>query len=40
MPPLPAFYLKPKTIGEMVDHTVSRVLDFWGIAMPGVKRWE
>jgi 4-hydroxy-3-polyprenylbenzoate decarboxylase len=40
MPPLPAFYLKPKTIGEIVDHTVSRVLDFWGIQMPGVKRWE
>lgn len=40
MPPLPAFYLKPKTIGEMVDHTVSRVLDFWGLPMPGAKRWE
>jgi 4-hydroxy-3-polyprenylbenzoate decarboxylase len=40
MPPLPAFYLKPKTIGEMVDHTVGRVLDFWGLAMPDVKRWE
>ena len=39
MPPLPAFYLKPKTIGEMVDHTVSRVLDFWGLEMPGGKRW-
>src|SRR5215470_7138498 len=25
MPPVPAFYLKPKTIGEMVDHTVARV---------------
>lgn len=40
MPPVPAFYLKPKTIGEMVDHTVGRVLDFWGIEMPGSKRWE
>ncbi len=40
MPPVPAFYLKPKTIGEMVDHTVGRVLDFWGIEMPGLKRWE
>ena len=39
MPPLPAFYLKPKTIGEMVDHTVGRVLDFWGLEMPGGKRW-
>jgi 4-hydroxy-3-polyprenylbenzoate decarboxylase len=40
MPPMPAFYLKPATISEMVDHTVGRVLDFWGIAMPGLKRWE
>jgi 4-hydroxy-3-polyprenylbenzoate decarboxylase len=39
MPPLPAFYLKPKTIGEMVDHTVGRVLDLWGLEMPDGKRW-
>ena len=39
MPPLPAFYLKPKTIAEMVDHTVSRVLDLFGIEMPGAERW-
>jgi 4-hydroxy-3-polyprenylbenzoate decarboxylase len=40
MPPLPAFYLKPKTIGEIVDHTVGRALDFWGLEMPGAKRWQ
>lgn len=39
MPPLPAFYLKPKTIEEMVDHTVARVLDFWGLDVP-TKRWD
>ena len=38
MPPLPAFYAKPKTIGEIVDQTVGRVLDFWGIES-SVKRW-
>lgn len=39
MPPLPAFYTRPKTIADIVDHTVARVLDFWGIKMPGMKRW-
>ncbi len=32
MPPLPAFYARPKSIAEMVDHTVGRVLDLFGIA--------
>ena len=40
MPPVPAFYTKPKSIGEIVDQTVARVLDFWGIDMPSVKRWS
>jgi len=40
MPPVPAFYTKPASIAEMVDHTVGRVLDLWGIEMVGVKRWE
>ena len=40
MPPMPAFYLKPATIAELVDQTVSRVLDFWALTVPGVKRWE
>ena len=38
-PPLPAFYLQPESILDMVDHTVSRVLDLFGIAVP-TKRWE
>ena len=40
MPPVPVFYTRPKTIGEMVDQTVGRVLDLWGLQMPGLKRWE
>ena len=40
MPPLPAFYTKPKSIGDIVDQTVGRVLDFWGIEIPSLKRWE
>lgn len=39
MPPVPAFYLKPATIDDLVDHTVCRVLDLFGIDVPGVKRW-
>lgn len=38
-PPLPAFYLHPQNIQEMVDHTVARVLDLFGIEVPA-QRWE
>jgi 4-hydroxy-3-polyprenylbenzoate decarboxylase len=40
MPPVPVFYTRPGTIGEMVDQTVGRLLDLWGLQMPGLKRWE
>lgn len=39
MPPLPAFYTRPQSIGELVDHTVGRVLDFWDVDFEGMKRW-
>lgn len=38
-PPLPAFYLHPQSIQEMVDHTVARVLDLFDITVPS-PRWE
>ena len=38
-PPLPAFYAEPKTIEELVDQSVSRVLDLFGLKVPGTKRW-
>jgi polyprenyl P-hydroxybenzoate/phenylacrylic acid decarboxylase-like protein len=38
-PPVPAFYAKPKSIEEMVDQTVARVLDLFGMRAPGIKRW-
>jgi len=34
-PPLPAFYHRPQSIDEMVDHTVARVLGLMGIEVPG-----
>jgi 4-hydroxy-3-polyprenylbenzoate decarboxylase len=38
-PPVPAFYARPNTLDEMVDHTVGRVLDLFGFDSGGVKRW-
>ncbi len=38
-PPLPAFYQKPQTIAEMVDHTVSRVVDLLGLPQDHSQRW-
>ena len=38
-PPLPAFYHRPKSIDEMVDHTVARVLEMFDIVVPG-PHWE
>jgi flavin prenyltransferase len=38
-PPVPAFYAKPKTIAEMIDQTLGRVLDLFGLETGVVKRW-
>ena len=38
-PPLPAFYAKPRTIAEMVDQSVGRALDLFGLDWKPVKRW-
>ena len=39
LPPMPAFYNRPRTIDDIVDHTVSRVLDQFGLEVPGAVRW-
>jgi 4-hydroxy-3-polyprenylbenzoate decarboxylase len=39
MPPVPAFYAKPKTIDDIVSHSVGRALDLLGIDNPLVRRW-
>jgi 4-hydroxy-3-polyprenylbenzoate decarboxylase len=39
-PPLPAFYALPKTIDELVAHSVARVLDLFGIHSPRLARWQ
>ncbi len=38
-PPVPAFYAKPASLDDMVDHTLGRVLDLFGINLGIVSRW-
>jgi polyprenyl P-hydroxybenzoate/phenylacrylic acid decarboxylase-like protein len=40
MPPMPAFYAMPKTIDELVAHTVGRALDLFGVRSAKVRRWQ
>ena len=39
-PPVPAFYHRPQTVAELVNHTVSRVVDLLGVAQPQAPRWS
>ena len=39
LPPMPAFYLLPKSIDDIVDHTVGRILDQFGIEHHLSRRW-
>ncbi|MFC0337384.1 4-hydroxy-3-polyprenylbenzoate decarboxylase [Kushneria avicenniae] len=38
-PPVPAFYARPATLEEMVDHSVARALDLFDIEIDGMPRW-
>lgn len=38
-PPLSAFYARPGSVQEMVDHSVGRALDLFGLDWPAVRRW-
>jgi 4-hydroxy-3-polyprenylbenzoate decarboxylase len=39
-PAMPAFYNKPKTLDDVIDHTVGRLLDLFGLDTGKVKRWR
>jgi 4-hydroxy-3-polyprenylbenzoate decarboxylase len=39
-PPVPAFYAKPDSLEDMIDHTVGRVLDLFDIDVGIVRRWS
>jgi len=39
-PPVPAFYARPESLEAMVEHTVGRLADLFGLDTGGVKRWS
>jgi len=40
VPPMPAFYSDPQSVDDIVNHTVGRLLDLFGIDSGLVKRWQ
>ena len=39
-PPVPAFYARPTSLADVVDHTCMRVLDLFGLHAKSEKRWQ
>lgn len=39
-PPVPSFYHRPQTLADMIDHSVSRVVDLLGLPQPQAPRWS
>ncbi|MFJ5489038.1 UbiX family flavin prenyltransferase [Hansschlegelia beijingensis] len=40
MPPAPAFYHRPETIDDIVNQTVARALDLFGVSVRAIRRWN
>jgi 2,5-furandicarboxylate decarboxylase 2 len=40
MPPVPAFYAMPKSIDDLIAHTVGRALDLFGLHSARLSRWQ
>lgn len=40
LPPVPGFYHRPTTIEELIDHTVVKILDQFGIHVDLIQRWR
>jgi 4-hydroxy-3-polyprenylbenzoate decarboxylase len=38
-PPVITLYNRPSTISDMIDHTVARALEHFGLDVPGISRW-
>jgi 4-hydroxy-3-polyprenylbenzoate decarboxylase len=39
-PPMPAFYTRPESLDDLVNHSVGRVLDLFGLDTGALKRWQ
>ena len=39
IPPMPAFYNHPRTVDDIIDYTVARILDQFGVEVAGAARW-
>ena len=39
-PPVPAFYTHPRTVDDIINHTVGRILDLFGLDCGVVDRWQ
>jgi flavin prenyltransferase len=39
LPPVPAFYNNPRSLADIVEYSVARMLDQFGIEVPGTARW-
>jgi 4-hydroxy-3-polyprenylbenzoate decarboxylase len=39
MPPMPAFYTRPGTVADIVNHQAARILDQFGLTLPEIPRW-
>jgi 4-hydroxy-3-polyprenylbenzoate decarboxylase len=40
LPPVPAFYHRPSSLAEVIDHTVTKILDQFGIDAGLISRWD
>jgi 4-hydroxy-3-polyprenylbenzoate decarboxylase len=40
LPPVPAFYHRPESVADIVDHTVTKILDQFGLDAGLIPRWE
>jgi 4-hydroxy-3-polyprenylbenzoate decarboxylase len=39
-PIMPAFYIRPKTVDDLINHSIGRLLDLFGVSTGAVKRWK
>jgi len=40
LPPVPAFYISPKKIEDLIDHVIGKILDLMGIDNSLYERWD